>query len=99
MNAILCADNDAAMFVTFFLAIIDIRTGVVSFSNAGHNLPYMIRHQQDVEETATLHGPPLGVVASTVYETGLAQQKPDKNTERGGVADRAGRVEEGQTYM
>lgn len=42
---------------------------VVNFSNAGHNLPYLIKSQQKVEEAGKLHGPPLGVADSHTYDT------------------------------
>ncbi|MEM9300988.1 MAG: SpoIIE family protein phosphatase [Pseudomonadota bacterium] len=42
-NDVLCLDNDASMFVTVFFAIIDERTGTLTYSNAGHNLPCLIK--------------------------------------------------------
>lgn len=42
-NEELAEDNDAAMFVTCFAAVFDRRTGVLSYSNAGHNEPYVVR--------------------------------------------------------
>lgn len=38
-NARLCEGNDANMFVTVWAAVIDLKTGHVSFGNAGHNPP------------------------------------------------------------
>lgn len=38
-NARLCESNDANMFVTVWAAIIDLKTGVMEFGNAGHNHP------------------------------------------------------------
>lgn len=40
-NEKLCVDNDAEMFVTAWLGIMDINTGHVVFSNAGHNPPVL----------------------------------------------------------
>lgn len=42
-NNKLCEGNDAQMFVTAWLGVIDIRTGHVEFINAGHNPP-LIKH-------------------------------------------------------
>ncbi|PKM48947.1 MAG: serine/threonine protein phosphatase [Firmicutes bacterium HGW-Firmicutes-7] len=39
VNNMLCSDNDESMFVTVFIAILDVKTGRMTFSNAGHNLP------------------------------------------------------------
>ena len=38
-NARLCEGNDANMFVTAWIGILDLETGVLQFSNAGHNPP------------------------------------------------------------
>ncbi|MFR7821101.1 SpoIIE family protein phosphatase [Candidatus Pseudoruminococcus sp.] len=43
-NNELCEGNDADMFVTCWMGIIDFRTNIVSFANAGHNAP-LIRHK------------------------------------------------------
>ena len=39
MNAALTEDNEQGMFVTFFLGLLDLPTGHLSFCNAGHNPP------------------------------------------------------------
>jgi len=38
-NEKLCENNEAGMFVTAWMGVLDIVTGVVSFVNAGHNPP------------------------------------------------------------
>jgi len=42
-NAELCRNNEAEMFVTCWMGIVDLNTGVVTYSNAGHNPP-VVRH-------------------------------------------------------
>lgn len=42
-NEKLCERNDAGMFVTVFMCIADLKTGVIKYANAGHNLP-VINH-------------------------------------------------------
>ena len=44
-NERLCDENEAGMFVTAWLGIVDMKTGVLSYANAGHNPP-LIRHRQ-----------------------------------------------------
>lgn len=44
-NEKLCEENEAGMFVTTWLGIVDMKTGVLSYANAGHNPP-LIRHRQ-----------------------------------------------------
>ena len=43
-NAALCEGNDAGMFVTAWQGSLDLKTGRVTFANAGHNPP-LVRHQ------------------------------------------------------
>ena len=48
-NAKLCESNDAGMFVTSWMGILDITTGKVEFANAGHNPP-LVRHRDGTFE-------------------------------------------------
>lgn len=41
MNAALSEDNEQGMFVTMFIARIDLATGSMDYCNAGHNPPYL----------------------------------------------------------
>ncbi len=60
--------NDALMFVTVFCAILNIRTGELRYSNAGHNPPVLIRKGQDPAFLGIPKGFVLGVEEFT-YET------------------------------
>lgn len=42
-NDELCRGNEAGMFVTVWLGVLDVRSGLVTYANAGHNPPLM-RH-------------------------------------------------------
>jgi len=42
LNEALSRNNDTGMFVTLFLGVLDLGTGQMSFSNAGHNPPLLI---------------------------------------------------------
>lgn len=39
VNNLLCSENEEMMFVTAFLCILNLRTGEMEYSNAGHNPP------------------------------------------------------------
>lgn len=39
VNNILCDSNEAGLFVTAWLGILDLRNGVITYANAGHNPP------------------------------------------------------------
>lgn len=48
-NNKLCESNDAGMFVTAWMGVLDITTGKVEFANAGHNPP-LVRHKDGTYE-------------------------------------------------
>ncbi|MBR5577482.1 MAG: serine/threonine-protein phosphatase, partial [Lachnospiraceae bacterium] len=49
VNNQLCENNEAGMFVTAWMGIMDIYTGEVTFVNAGHNFPLIIRKEGKAE--------------------------------------------------
>ncbi|WP_235185941.1 SpoIIE family protein phosphatase [Methylomarinum vadi] len=68
VNTILAADNESCMFTTVFCAILDITSGHVRFSNAGHNPPLII----DSRRARYLKPKPglmLGAMDDTVFVT------------------------------
>lgn len=68
INNELARDNEACMFVTMFLAILDLSNGVLTYTNAGHNLPYVKRQSGVVESITQLHGPVAGAVEGLAYK-------------------------------
>lgn len=70
VNEELNRDNDACMFVTIWLGIVDLRTGRLTYTNAGHNPPYLCRHAGDVERCADIHGPFVAAMQGVVYDEG-----------------------------
>jgi len=46
-NEKLCANNDAMMFVTAFVGVLDLETGEFTFVNAGHNPPVVYRAEKN----------------------------------------------------
>lgn len=43
MNKTICETNDSFMFVTLFLGVLDLSTGHLSYTNAGHEPPLLVR--------------------------------------------------------
>lgn len=43
VNSLLCENNEAGMFVTAWMGILDLETGLVRYANAGHNPPVIRR--------------------------------------------------------
>jgi serine phosphatase RsbU (regulator of sigma subunit) len=61
-NATLCDGNDAEMFVTVWLGIIDLETGVMSCSNAGHEYPLIMRAGGEFELLKDKHSMALAAI-------------------------------------
>jgi len=62
VNTLLCLDNSAEMFVSVFYGILDTRTGQMTYSNGGHNPPYLLRRDSPVEVLEGTGGTVLGVL-------------------------------------
>lgn len=75
-NRHLCANNEAGMFVTAFLGILDTDTGVLSYVNAGHNPPYLRRVGGRFEALALTSGFVLAGLDDQIYEQDEVQLRP-----------------------
>ncbi|MFA8301009.1 MAG: SpoIIE family protein phosphatase [Hyphomicrobiales bacterium] len=69
INKALCVDNDSGMFVTFFIGVLDLKTGILEFCNAGHNYPYILREDKSLEKLDVTHGVPLGILDDHPYSS------------------------------
>lgn len=67
VNNDLCEGNDMSMFATVFCGIIDIRTGQVEYSNAGHNPPVLCRCGGDPEFLKTQGSLAIGSFEDSPY--------------------------------
>ena len=54
------------MFVTCFYAILDPKSGSLTYANAGHDLPYL--HRNGDAEELRARGMPLGLMPGMSYE-------------------------------
>ncbi|MBU2650599.1 MAG: SpoIIE family protein phosphatase [Bacteroidetes bacterium] len=78
MNRELCRDNDNAMFVTFFLGILNLPTGNLSYCNAGHNFPLLRKQNHEIIPLSQTHGTPLGLFEEYQYHmSSLTLDKKD----------------------
>jgi sigma-B regulation protein RsbU (phosphoserine phosphatase) len=67
VNRELCQNNDERMFVTLFLGLFDTRTGILSFINAGHPPPHILRMGGAAVQIESKPGLPLGVRHNAKY--------------------------------
>ena len=56
------------MFVTCFYAILDPESATLSYANAGHDLPYVLRGSGGECEELRARGMPLGLMPQMSYE-------------------------------
>ena len=65
-NADLCSRNPEMLFVTAFAAVYDPKTGLLTYSNAGHNPPYILSEKR-VEALTEADGLLLGLFPEETY--------------------------------
>jgi len=68
-NDRLCEQNPLDMFVTVFYAVIDARTGTVTYANGGHNRPYVVGVDGDPRAMPLTGGALLGVMPGMPYDS------------------------------
>jgi serine phosphatase RsbU (regulator of sigma subunit) len=66
-NEELVNDNAAAMFVTVFIALFDLQTGILTYANGGHNAPLLLR-EGVVAELSDALAVPLGTLGGMGFE-------------------------------
>ncbi len=71
VNRILCGNIAEGRFISFFYCVLDTDSGLLTFSNAGHCPPILIRADGTVERLEA-GGPVLGVMSDAAYEHGHA---------------------------
>ena len=68
VNRELCQDNRDRMFVTLFLGMLDTKTGVLTYVNAGHLAPCVLHVSGAIESVNDKPAMPLGIRAGTAYQ-------------------------------
>lgn len=67
VNRVLYRDNTNVMFVTTFYGQLDLKTGKLTYCNAGHNPPHILRADGTLETLKKSHGMALGVMDDSEY--------------------------------
>lgn len=67
MNYSLSQGNDSSMFVTFFLGILDVKTGELRYVNAGHNPPVLISEDKGAEYFEITKDIPVALIEDFEY--------------------------------
>ena len=74
-NDLLCKESVNCMFVTVFYAIYNTKTGEVVYCNAGHNSPYLIHANGQVEALPTSTNCMIGAIEGLSFNAGSLQME------------------------
>ena len=70
-------DNAQMLFVTAFAAVLDLRTGVLQYCNAGHDNPYLLRPGAGtLQRLGDGDGPPLCATEDYPYASATRELQP-----------------------
>lgn len=75
-NKLLCHESLDCMFVTVFYGIYNMKTGEIDYTNAGHNPPYLLRHDNVVEPLQTSTNCMVGVFDDFEYKSDTLVLEP-----------------------
>ena len=67
VNAQLADGNDASMFVTAWIGVLDLETGVVEYVNCGHNPPVVRHADGTLDWVRAVSGLALGALDGVAY--------------------------------
>ena len=76
INEVSCQGNDTNIFVTLFLGVLDLHTGVLHYCNAGHNSPLIIGHNVSLLPC----DPNLPIGIESVWQFSCQKTKLDSQT-------------------
>ncbi len=77
INESICENNDSNMFVTLFVAVLNLQTLELQYSNAGHDAPWLIT-PQGIKMLACDSNLPVGVMPDFRYT--LQQEQMDRGS-------------------
>jgi sigma-B regulation protein RsbU (phosphoserine phosphatase) len=69
-------DGADMMFVTVFAGVLDLATGVLFYSNAGHDPPLILQPHAELRELECDSGPPIGALDDFMYQVQRRQMAP-----------------------
>jgi sigma-B regulation protein RsbU (phosphoserine phosphatase) len=77
VNGELAEGNDSCMFVTVFLALLDLESGEFVYCNAGHNPPMIRRASGSVDILDQRHGPVVAAMDGLAYREDRGRLDPE----------------------
>ncbi|WP_303922667.1 SpoIIE family protein phosphatase [Draconibacterium sediminis] len=77
VNKELCTSNYHQFFLTLFLGVLNVKTGILEYCNAAHTPGYVLTKNGKVKELAQSHGLPLGLYSDKSYGSAKIQLNRD----------------------
>ena len=76
INKEICRENPNQMFVTFIAGILDLKNSCLTYCNAGHNPPFLVKPTGKTMKFSDVHGIPLGIFEHATYSSGTVLFSP-----------------------
>ena len=67
-NIELSTSNKHQYFLTLFLGVLNLKSGVLNYCNAAHDFPYILKPDGNINELHEAHGLPLGLYPEKEYK-------------------------------
>ncbi len=78
VNKALSKENSNQHFLTLFLGILNVETGILGYCNAAHNYPFLLRKNREPVQLEHTHGLPIGLYSNKSYKShSIALSKGD----------------------
>ena len=71
LNISSCESNEKNIFITFFIGVLDLPTGLLRYCNAGHDIPYLLTSTEgrDVVQLPVIANIPIGLFADFMFKS------------------------------
>lgn len=67
-NMELSTSNKHQYYLTLFLGILNLKTGMLNYCNAAHDFPFILNPDGSIKELSKAHGLPLGLYSEKEYK-------------------------------
>lgn len=76
VNNLLCEGNENDLFITAWVGLLDLTTGIIQYANAGHNPPLLLQNDENFVYLKSRPGFVLGGMENVVYRQNELQLQP-----------------------
>ena len=76
LNEKCCENNENCMFITLFYCVLNVETGKLTYTNAGHNPPLLCRKKGECSMLPLTAGVPLGISFPEDFSEGTVTLEP-----------------------